>query len=323
MKRKTTLISIIAILLVSLFMVVPIQAATFPNLPTNPVTLVATEPPTKWPAIVYLSGIGAGYDVTDSPPPYAGWCYELGVVFNFGSPYSALLKSSLDEPTPWDKISYLINNKMGTGIEIQIAIWLLLGYTETDILNNGWGSVPTISQTMCDNANNNGGGFVPAVGQLVAVLCVMDEQDLFIELEKPPEENGYEGLTPGFWKNCKFDWVGYSKGDSFNAIFGTAITINQGKKGETGNPTFDEALRSRDGINEEEGIYDALARHAVAALLNAAHPDVNYPMTEQEIIDAVAEVINNAVYDDAEPLKNMLEAYNQLGGGIDAHGNPI
>ncbi len=46
-------------------------------------------------------------------------------------------------------------------------------------------------------------------------------------------------------------------------------------------------------------------------------------MIEQSIIDAVAEAIGNSDYTDAEPLKNMLDTYNNLGGGIDAHGNPI
>ena len=325
MKSKITLISTISVLLVSLFIVVPVKASPFPSLPPTTVTLEITEgSPTRWPGIVTLSYVPAGFDVTNSPPTYTGWCYELGVYLDYSQSHSALLISSLSEPTPWDKINYLLNNKMGDGVEIQIAMWLLLGFDATYISDNGWGSVPANSQNMYDDANAHGGGFIPTVGQLVAVLCVMDEQDLFIELEIPPEDEEYEGLTPGFWKNCKFDWQGYSRDLSFfNTEFGTSITINQGKKGETSNPTFDQALRSRAGINEEEGIYDALARHAVAALLNAAHPYVNYPMTEQEIIDAVAEVINNDVYNDAEPLKDMLEAYNELGGGIDAHGNQI
>jgi len=81
-----------------------------------------------------------------------------------------------------------------------------------------------------------------------------------------------------------------------------------------------EALAAQGGVNEAKGVYDALARHAVAALLNAAHPEVNYPMTQAEIINAVQNAITSG---GAESLKNTLEGYNQLGGGIDAHGNPI
>ena len=44
---------------------------------------------------------------------------------------------------------------------------------------------------------------------------------------------------------------------------------------------------------------------------------------EQEIIDAVKNAIENTNMNDAEPLKNQLELYNNLGGGINAHGNPI
>ena len=46
-------------------------------------------------------------------------------------------------------------------------------------------------------------------------------------------------------------------------------------------------------------------------------------MTEAEIIAAVSDAINNLDLTDAEPLKDMLETYNELGGGIDKHGNPI
>lgn len=143
---------------------------------------------------------------------------------------------------------------------------------------------------------------------------------LWVAIFEIPEEPS--GLTPGFWKNCKFEWEGYSEDNKFNTIFGTAITINQGKKGQTDDPTFIEALSSKGGINEDDGVYDALARHAVAALLNAAHPDVNYPMAEQDIIDAVYNAITSAD-PDPEELKDKLDEFNNLGGGIDAHGNPI
>ena len=56
----------------------------------------------------------------------------------------------------------------------------------------------------------------------------------------------------------------------------------------------------------------ALGRHTVAALLNAANPEVSYDYTAQEVIDAF-----NAVYpgskDDYEALKNDFEAFNEQG----------
>ena len=32
---------------------------------------------------------------------------------------------------------------------------------------------------------------------------------------------------------------------------------------------------------------DALTRHAIAAVLSAAHPDIDYPLTVDEIVDMV------------------------------------
>ena len=102
-----------------------------------------------------------------------------------------------------------------------------------------------------------------------------------------------------------------------------SVTIDAGKKSENSNPTLIDILGAKGGVVEVDGVYDALCRHAVAALLNAAHPHVSYSMTEQTIINAVKDAIENSDFSDAEPLKNMLEGYNSLGGGIDAHGNPI
>jgi hypothetical protein len=56
----------------------------------------------------------------------------------------------------------------------------------------------------------------------------------------------------------------------------------------------------------------ALGRHTVAAVLNAANPEVSYDMTPQQVIDAF-----NAVYPgskgDYETLKNEFEEFNEQG----------
>lgn len=134
---------------------------------------------------------------------------------------------------------------------------------------------------------------------------------------------GDEGLTPGFWKNHPELWEVYSPGQKWTSVFADPITIDMGKKTENLDPTLLEVLGAKGGVNEGENVYDALARHAVAAILNAAHTDVDYPISTASIVSQVDSVIDNGVNTDAEPLKDTLEGYNQLGGGIDAHGNPI
>jgi len=322
MKSKKTVVMIVAVLLASVFLLAPVKASTFPSLPATPVTLEINPGPTQWSAFITLSDVPGGYDVTNSPPTYTGWCAHLINFISYGQPYSTTLISSLGLPTPWDKVNYILNNKAGSGLEIQVAIWLLLGFTPIEITSRGY-TITANAQNMYDDANNNGGGFIPTAGQLVAVKCENegDVQDLFIELEIPGE---YEGLTPGFWKTHPELWTGYSTDQTFYDVFEVYITINaKGKDPGIYNPTLIQAIGAQGGVNENKGVYDALARHAVAALLNAAHPDVTYPMTAQEIINAVKEAIDNTDMTDAEPLKNMLDIYNNAGGGIDAHGNPI
>ena len=236
-----------------------------------------------------------------------------------------MLYSSLNPPaTPsldgyeWDKVNYILNNKPTTATkdDIQGAMW--------NYVNLGGGEVPltSVAEDIIDDAQANGGGFVPGPDDVVAVILYPDTRETaqatIIELGP-----GDEGLSPGFWKNHVNCWVGYDPDDLFSDVFGVEITINSGKKDEITGPTLLEALRAKGGVNEVKGVYGALARQAVAALLNVAQPGVDYPNVEQAIIDAVKEAIENTDKSDAKPLKDMFDIYNNLGGGIDANSNPI
>ena len=59
---------------------------------------------------------------------------------------------------------------------------------------------------------------------------------------------------------------------------------------------------------------DALTRHAIAAVLSAAHPDIDYPLTVDEIVDMVNDAYNGLT--DVEDLKNDLDTFNNLGCDI-------
>ena len=80
--------------------------------------------------------------------------------------------------------------------------------------------------------------------------------------------------------------------------------------GDRGDQTLHEALENGGG-----GV-DALLRHAVAGLLNAASPAVDYDFTEQEIIDAVNAAVAGGDATVIEDLKNDLDAANNLGSDI-------
>ena len=111
-----------------------------------------------------------------------------------------------------------------------------------------------------------------------------------------PPMGGY-GCTPGYWKQDQHldSWVGYAPGDDYETVFGIdasfsktlLMTLGQGGGGEK-----------------------ALGRHAVAALLNAANPDVSFAYTEAEVIAAVQGADATG---DFNGVKNQLEYQNELG----------
>lgn len=112
----------------------------------------------------------------------------------------------------------------------------------------------------------------------------------------PPDED--EGCTPGFWKQSHhFDeWPeGYAPdqmiGEAFELAVGPDITLL-------------EALQSHGGD------LNALLRHAVAALLNAAHTGVNFPYTVDEVIALFQKALADG---DVEGIKDLLEQANEAG----------
>lgn len=127
------------------------------------------------------------------------------------------------------------------------------------------------------------------------------------------EPGGGEGLTPGFWKTHSeygpaplegWPETGYSPDDDFNTVFGVS---------DADSPTLLEALQ-RGG-----GDYNALGRHATAALLNAANPNVDYAFTEAQIIAMV-----QAAYVDpsiVESTKNQLAFQNEMGADLNTPAN--
>jgi hypothetical protein len=119
----------------------------------------------------------------------------------------------------------------------------------------------------------------------------------------PPPSGGNEGCTPGYWKQSQhFDsWAFYTTSQSFNTVFGGTYF--------TPDITLLQALgRNGGGIN-------ALARHSVAALLNATNGTVDYPDedTASIIADFQAAVAGGASTIEAQ--KNTFDRWNNGAGG--------
>jgi hypothetical protein len=149
-----------------------------------------------------------------------------------------------------------------------------------------------------------------------------------------PHQETCEGCTPGYWKVCQHlsNWFIYSPTDTFNSVFGVTNYVDcEGTPYTlldvmhlTGNSYSCPGNRnaSPDGPRANcnagapfgnlggDPISENLGFHAVAALLNAAHPNINYGYTPLEVIN----LFQNSVLDgQAAALKDSLDMLNNRG----------
>lgn len=125
----------------------------------------------------------------------------------------------------------------------------------------------------------------------------------------PPPPPGDEGCTPGYWKNHTDSWTatGYSPSQTIGSVFSGASafpslasqTLLQGLQGGGGPGTLGGAK--------------ILLRAAVAALLNASHPDVAYPHTVNSVIDDVNAALASNNRNTMLSLATALDRDNNLG----------
>ncbi|MCW1427789.1 DUF11 domain-containing protein [Novosphingobium sp. JCM 18896] len=128
-----------------------------------------------------------------------------------------------------------------------------------------------------------------------------------------------EGLSHGYWKNHgpddgdRNDWdISAQAASSFETFFqlGTPNNINwqigpMGKKGSVASDiTFEQALGLTGGGAQ------ALAREAVAAILNIRDEDIQYGYTEAQVITMVKGAFASGNFD---TVKNLLENENTSG----------
>lgn len=114
------------------------------------------------------------------------------------------------------------------------------------------------------------------------------------------------GCTPGYWKQNQhldsWERTGFKTTDPFNKVFGFTQYLKN-----NGTPyTLLEVMRELNGSGDP--ISTNLGFHAVAALLNAAHPAVNYGYTAGEIISMCQKNISTP-----GKLKDSLAMMNERG----------
>lgn len=104
-----------------------------------------------------------------------------------------------------------------------------------------------------------------------------------------------EGCSPGYWKsNCSWPSC-YRTHNDFDSTFGVSVYHP--------NRSLLDALRDSDRTGR-----DALAREAVAALLNAAHYRIDFPLTESQVKSMVRDAFR--YNGDIEGTRRLLEEMN-------------
>lgn len=142
------------------------QTATV-NLPPDLVYIMVVNGTTSF-FNTTLSGVPSGYDVTNAT--YVGWCIDRTAEMARDVTFQVILYSDLNPPgnlssVSWNMVNYILNHKQGTSDDIQQAIWYFANMAD--------GYVPTspLAQIMVADALANGTDFIPAVGQIVGVIC--------------------------------------------------------------------------------------------------------------------------------------------------------
>lgn len=120
---------------------------------------------------------------------------------------------------------------------------------------------------------------------------------------------GDAGCGLGFWKNHLDAWegTGYSPDQSVSSVFASAAAYPG-----LADVTLAQALRLKGGPTVEAAA-GLLLKHAVAALLNAAHPDVNFALTEAEVIDLTNANLDSGDRTTMLSAKGDVEGHNEMG----------
>lgn len=162
-----------------------------PNLPTTVVQLTALDGELSYFAST-LSSVPPGFDVQNGL--YYGWCVDGSTTMIRSIPHNVILYSSLAPPSSlssinWVAINYILNNRQGAMLDVQQAIWYIVGDVEYPALSS-------FAQAMVDDALST--PYDPAAGAILAVICLPQEdpdaQTSIIELRRC-------GLSPGYWKH--------------------------------------------------------------------------------------------------------------------------
>jgi hypothetical protein len=139
-----------------------------------------------------------------------------------------------------------------------------------------------------------------------------------------PTPIAFEGCTPGYWKQSQhFDsWVAYEPTDLVQDVFSLGAYYSGGNldlDGDGDADTLLDALNYKGG-NGVTGALRILLRSAVAALLNAANPTVDYPLSPTQVIAEVNAAAAGGNRDTMLNLAARFDRYNNAGCPLNGGG---
>lgn len=271
MKRSLT-----AMILVLVFVFLVVGAAYAATVSTGGVSLTYPDYPLNEPGLASCDPANdpSANTVSLNGIPEGA---DVTVHFLYSAPFSG-------SPVPWNTITY--NDVNGGNLVVPV-------------------SYPDVSAWPGYDAATG----ERSIGMGVQVSVLADDGALiklsakwWVRCAPPPPQppTGNEGCTPGYWRQDQHydSWAatGYSPSDDFEAVFGVDASFS---------PTDLGTAVALGGGGE-----NALARHAVAALLNAANPDVAYAYTAAEVIAGVQDAYASGEF---EAFKDALDAANNAG----------
>lgn len=194
MSIKKIAISLLGLFILSGVLASSTNAATWnPNLPTTVVQLTAVDGELSY-FVSTLSGVPAGFDVQNGQ--YNGWCVDRSTTMIRSTPHDVILYSSLAPPSilgsiDWVAINYILNHRQGAMMDVQEAIWFIIGDMTYEALSSS-------AKAMVDEYGDLSTPYDPSAGAILAVICLPQEdpdaQNSIIELRRC-------GLSPGYWKH--------------------------------------------------------------------------------------------------------------------------
>jgi hypothetical protein len=142
-----------------------------------------------------------------------------------------------------------------------------------------------------------------------------------------------DGCTPGYWRNNLAlnapDWTNTAQDHhaSFASVFGISVpqgdaaknNFDEGKHKGKGKSSLDADPNLAEALWAQGGDWNALMRHAVAALLNAQTG--TYAQDAAGVISDVQDAANGV--QSVQDVKNQFDIDNNAGCGFDQQGNPI